>query len=378
VTRYIRFLAWLHIVLNGMALAVGIIAFAWLGLSADDQEQTATGYIGMFFLILVPFLVPGLIGGIGLLRHKPWARILLIILSAIWLLEFPVGTALGAFGLWVLLSRDGQALFVVPPPSAAAMPAPGLPSYPPRPLSPPSPLSLPRRNLLSDPVFGILAAMFLVAAGFVLLLAIGFRLHGEVAPAGIDDAVPAAALVMLVVGGGGGITLWRRWQARLRRRSAGQEMISRSRQLHAKRLAELNADPAKRKYIPLVERGESWSDEQITYHEDHALTATCTHLQPIEQAMRQAGIDLRRITSVTVSAKCRVNESMAKQHFTVQPPIFYVEDYQGDRGAADFPTAFFTCRNCHSSISTLHPDEARADTTWFPAAPAAAVAEGSA
>jgi len=372
VTRYIRFLAWLHIVLNGMALAVGITAFAWLGLSADDQAQTAAGYIGMFFLILVPFLVPGLIGGIGLLRHKPWARILLIILSAIWLLEFPVGTALGAFGLWVLLSRDGQALFVAPQHSAAAMPAPGQASFPSRPLSPP------RRNLLSDPIFGILAAMFLVAAGFVLLLAIGFRLHGEAAPAGIDDAAPAAALVVLVVGGGGGITLWRRWRARLRRRSASREMISRSQQLHAKRLAELNADPAKRKYVPLVERGESWSDEQITYHEDHTLTATCTHLQPIEQAMRQAGIDLRRITSVTVSAKCRVNQSMTEQHFAVQPPVFYVEAYQGERSAMDFPTAFFICRSCHSSINTLHPDEARADTTWFPAAPAAEIAEGSA
>src|SRR5262249_5885578 len=154
--------------------------------SADSEDQTAAAYIGMFFLMLVPFLLPGLIGGLGLLRLKPWARIVLIILSAILLLEFPIGTALGGFGLWVLLSRAGQAVFAAGPVSPGGTPAP-LPSS-----------SLKHRNLLADPVFGLLAAMFVVAAGFVLVLAIGFRSHGETAPAGIDSAAPAAGFVVLV------------------------------------------------------------------------------------------------------------------------------------------------------------------------------------
>src|SRR5256885_1908259 len=32
-----------------------------------------------------------------------------------------------------------------------------------------------------------------------------------------------------------------------------------------RRIAELASDPVRRKYIPLIERGEIWSDDQIDY-----------------------------------------------------------------------------------------------------------------
>jgi hypothetical protein len=37
------------------------------------------------------------------------------------LLNFPFGTALGFYGIWVLFSRDGQALFERPPVPQAYM-----------------------------------------------------------------------------------------------------------------------------------------------------------------------------------------------------------------------------------------------------------------
>ena len=59
--------------------------------------------------------LPGIIAGAGLLKFRPWARILGIIISALDLIHFPFGTALGVYGLWALLSRDGEMMFRNPP-----------------------------------------------------------------------------------------------------------------------------------------------------------------------------------------------------------------------------------------------------------------------
>ena len=46
--------------------------------------------------------------GSGLLQYKSWARVLSIIMSIFLLFKFPVGTAVGVYGLWVLFSQEGQ------------------------------------------------------------------------------------------------------------------------------------------------------------------------------------------------------------------------------------------------------------------------------
>jgi hypothetical protein len=55
--------------------------------------------------------LPSLAGGIGLLQLKSWARILVIVLSALHLFAVPFGTALGIYGLWALLKPETEALF---------------------------------------------------------------------------------------------------------------------------------------------------------------------------------------------------------------------------------------------------------------------------
>jgi hypothetical protein len=56
--------------------------------------------------------LPGLIAGVGLLNLRPWARTLAIVLSALNLLHVPFGTALGIYGLWVLLQEETERIFV--------------------------------------------------------------------------------------------------------------------------------------------------------------------------------------------------------------------------------------------------------------------------
>ena len=75
------------------------------------------GIVGsVLMLIALALSIPGIIGGWGLLKSKSWARILMIVLSALNLINIPIGTLLGIYGLWVLLSRDTELLFREPSP----------------------------------------------------------------------------------------------------------------------------------------------------------------------------------------------------------------------------------------------------------------------
>jgi hypothetical protein len=58
--------------------------------------------------------IPSIFAGVGLLSYKPWARILTLVVSGFDLINIPFGTALGFYGFWVLLSREGTALFEQP------------------------------------------------------------------------------------------------------------------------------------------------------------------------------------------------------------------------------------------------------------------------
>jgi len=67
------------------------------------------------FIVMLVVSLPGLIIGIGLLQFRPWARVGGIVLSAFDLLGFPFHTILGIYGLWVLLNRETEQMFGVPP-----------------------------------------------------------------------------------------------------------------------------------------------------------------------------------------------------------------------------------------------------------------------
>ncbi len=61
--------------------------------------------------IAVVLLAKGLAGiaaGIGLLQRQPWARLLAIVLGVISLIDVPLGTALGIYTLWALLSPSAD------------------------------------------------------------------------------------------------------------------------------------------------------------------------------------------------------------------------------------------------------------------------------
>jgi hypothetical protein len=127
---HVKVLAALYIIFGALGTLFGLGLMALLsfigvaGAAADPDAWVAlpilgfTGAaLGMFMLILS---LPGIIAGIGLLKYRPWARILTIVLSALNLMNIPIGTVLGIYGLWVMLSDEGSRLFT----NAPASPAP--------------------------------------------------------------------------------------------------------------------------------------------------------------------------------------------------------------------------------------------------------------
>ena len=70
---------------------------------------TAVATVGGGFLVLSGAV--NLIAGIGLLKFKSRARILALILAVLNLLAIPIGTALGIYTLWVLLTKETEPLF---------------------------------------------------------------------------------------------------------------------------------------------------------------------------------------------------------------------------------------------------------------------------
>jgi hypothetical protein len=122
---HVKVLAVLYIVFGVMGTLMGLGIMALLGAigvagaAADPDAWMALPILGITGTALAAFLLflslPGIIAGIGLLKYLPWARILTIVLSALNLMNFPFGTIIGIYGLWVMLSDQGARLFAARP-----------------------------------------------------------------------------------------------------------------------------------------------------------------------------------------------------------------------------------------------------------------------
>jgi hypothetical protein len=129
VEKHVNVLGILFIAYNAVGVATGLMSFFILfgvgvlaGVSATYCDPAVEAFpilitIGFLVLgILVFFSIPGIVTGIGFLKFQPWARVLGLVLSVVYLLEVPLGTALGVYGLWVLFNQETAKLFSVTSP----------------------------------------------------------------------------------------------------------------------------------------------------------------------------------------------------------------------------------------------------------------------
>jgi len=125
---HVKILGILHVVYGILGTLAGILVMVIFGglaglvsIAAHSGDALIAvpilGGIGAFiFVLLLALSLPGIVAGFGLIELRPWARMLTIILSALELMSVPLGTALGIYGLWVLLSPGAEQLFRQPSP----------------------------------------------------------------------------------------------------------------------------------------------------------------------------------------------------------------------------------------------------------------------
>lgn len=114
--KHVNVVAALHIGLSIIGIVIAMVIGVVLGLVGSFVEDPVANKIlpiiaTVAIWVVILFSIPGIIAGIGLFKRKEWARILTLILSVIKLMNIPIGTAVGAYSIWVLVQDETTALF---------------------------------------------------------------------------------------------------------------------------------------------------------------------------------------------------------------------------------------------------------------------------
>jgi len=117
IKQHVTFVGALHIGFGILGLIGALVIFLTFGfvLGLVEDDPVAVSILSILGRVL-PFLILffaafDIIGGIGLFSYSAWARILILIISAINCLNIPIGTAKGIYSIWVLMQREAIELF---------------------------------------------------------------------------------------------------------------------------------------------------------------------------------------------------------------------------------------------------------------------------
>jgi hypothetical protein len=92
-----------------LTIGPGLIAQVASGDNTALAILTAIGVPIAFFVIVLS--AADVIGGIGVLKRKNWARYVVMIHCVLDIFNIPIGTALGIYCIWVLMQDETARLF---------------------------------------------------------------------------------------------------------------------------------------------------------------------------------------------------------------------------------------------------------------------------
>ncbi len=118
--QHVMFVGILRIAWGILGLVIAVVAFALLAgpgiASGDLKDMAILSAFGVALAILpLALSVPDIIGGVGLLKHRPWARILVLIMGVLDLTFIPIGPAIGIYTIYVLVKTWTTQLFAHAP-----------------------------------------------------------------------------------------------------------------------------------------------------------------------------------------------------------------------------------------------------------------------
>jgi hypothetical protein len=109
--NHIQILGVLYILFGLLGVVVAVIFFdALAGRGPIPGKMklifSTSGFGSVLALFFVLVSLPGIIGGLALLMRKSWARIWVLILGFVNIFNIPLGTMLGIYTIWVLMSEE--------------------------------------------------------------------------------------------------------------------------------------------------------------------------------------------------------------------------------------------------------------------------------
>ena len=140
------------------------------------------------------------------------------------------------------------------------------------------------------------------------------------------------------------------WQARWLK-LAEQRRISDAKIIAGweQRYQELLAHPTRRGWADEALKGNFPSDAEIDYETHPHLLLTCVHLQPVESALRTAGIYCSALSPNSVVTFASLHQSALRRHFTLPG---FVEWEMLRASASDPGTSSLVCRPCESRLQS--------------------------
>lgn len=111
--NHIRLLGLLNIVVSALNGLAALFQFVFFGgaLILSVQLGVNTVAASVWLWAMLGLTLPGIVTGIALLSFRGWARWVGIVLSVCQMLNVPLGTIVGLYGLWVLFSDDADMIF---------------------------------------------------------------------------------------------------------------------------------------------------------------------------------------------------------------------------------------------------------------------------
>ena len=110
---HVRVLGLLNIAVGSLNGLIAVFQFLFFGgafvLSIHLGVNTVVASVWLWWMLLL--MVPGIVTGIALVSFRGWARWVGIVLSICQMLNVPLGTIVGLYGLWVLFSDDADMIF---------------------------------------------------------------------------------------------------------------------------------------------------------------------------------------------------------------------------------------------------------------------------
>ena len=107
--NHVRIVAVLNLVLGMMHLAIlGMIALNLAG----GRHVGSPFLTNLVIVLTIVFSVPYIAVGIGLFYQKRWARTVAKFIDPILVIEFPAGSPLGIYAIWLFWFRNTDGVFV--------------------------------------------------------------------------------------------------------------------------------------------------------------------------------------------------------------------------------------------------------------------------